>query len=236
MLVHTLFDALAWATALLAGYWLRQRHGTQFRQIGFTARPGYWIAALIGLSLGATAVAALNNGLAGLLPLGHSLAGGLAGGTLAVELYKRVQGIAGSTGGILVLPLCLGIAVGRLGCLAAGMEDFTYGLPTALPWAHDFGDGIPRHPTPVYESLAMLGFAGLFVVALERRWPVASGAWFYLFVIWYGAQRFAWEFLKPYPLVLGPLNLYHLISAGLMVYGLGMLWVARGNDGDRSGS
>lgn len=236
MLLHTLFDALAWGTALLAGYWMRQRHGTRFRQIGFTARPGYWIAVLIGLSLGAAAVAALNNGLAGLLPIGHSLAGGLAGGILAVEIYKRAQGIAGSTGGILVLPLCLGIAIGRWGCLAAGLQDFTYGLPTALPWGHDFGDGIPRHPVPVYESLAMLAFAGVFVGALERHWQVPAGAWFYLFATWYGAQRFAWEFLKPYPLVLGPLNLYHLISAGLIVYGLGMLLVARGSDGDRTES
>ncbi|WP_119420769.1 prolipoprotein diacylglyceryl transferase [Desertibaculum subflavum] len=227
MLIHTLFDALAWAMAALAALWVRRRHGAAFARIGLTERPGYWISGLAGLGLGASAVAALNNGLAGLLPIGHSVAGALAGGILAVEAYKAAQGIRGSTGGILVLPLALGIAVGRFGCLAAGIEDFTYGLPTALPWAHDFGDGVPRHPVPVYESLAMLGFAALFVAALERRWPIPSDTWFYLFAIWYGAQRFAWEFLKPYPLVLGPLNLYHLICAGLIVYGLGML-AARG--------
>jgi phosphatidylglycerol:prolipoprotein diacylglycerol transferase len=223
MLIHTLFDLLAWGVALLAGLWVRRRHGGRFRQISLGERPGYWIAGLAGLAFGALAVAALNNGLAGLLPIGHSLAGALAGGILAIEIYKAAQGIRGSTGGILVLPLALGIAVGRFGCLAAGLEDFTYGTPTDLPWAHDFGDGVGRHPVPVYESLAMLVFVALFIAALERDWAAPADAWFYLFVIWYGAQRFAWEFLKPYPLVLGPLNLYHLICAGLIAYGLGML-------------
>jgi prolipoprotein diacylglyceryltransferase len=223
MLIHTLFDLGAWTVAALAALWVRRRHGAGFTRIGLTERPGYWIAGLAGLGLGASAVAALNNGLAGLLPVGHSVAGALVGGIVAIELYKAAQGLRGSTGGILVLPLALGIAVGRLGCLAAGIEDFTYGVPSTLPWAHDFGDGVPRHPVPVYESLAMAGFAAFFVAALERRWPVPADAWFYLFAIWYGAQRFAWEFLKPYPLVLGPFNLYHLISAGLVLYGLGML-------------
>jgi phosphatidylglycerol:prolipoprotein diacylglycerol transferase len=27
---------------------------------------------------------------------------------------------------------------------------------------------------------------------------------FYLFVGWYALQRFVWEFLKPYPTVIGP--------------------------------
>lgn len=43
---------------------------------------------------------------------------------------------------------------------------------------------------------------------------------FYAFAIAYGAQRFVWEFLKPYPSLIGPLNLFHLLSAGLVVYGV----------------
>lgn len=36
---------------------------------------------------------------------------------------------------------------------------------------------------------------------------------------WYGAQRFCWEFLKPYPELIGPFNLFHLLSLGLIAYG-----------------
>ena len=32
---------------------------------------------------------------------------------------------------------------------------------------------------------------------------------FYAMCMWYGATRFAWEFLKPYPLLVGPFNIFH---------------------------
>ncbi|MFX8918465.1 hypothetical protein ABTN06_19135, partial [Acinetobacter baumannii] len=45
---------------------------------------------------------------------------------------------------------------------------------------------------------------------------------FHAMVIVYAAQRFGLEFLKPYPPVLGPLNVFHLLMLGLIAYGL--LW------------
>ena len=51
---------------------------------------------------------------------------------------------------------------------------------------------------------------------------------FYLFTAYYGIQRFAWEFLKPYPTVLGPFNLFHLVCIVLFAYSLVML--RRNND------
>jgi hypothetical protein len=30
-----------------------------------------------------------------------------------------------------------GVAVGRIGCYYAGIDDFTYATPTDLPWGHD---------------------------------------------------------------------------------------------------
>lgn len=50
------------------------------------------------------------------------------------------------------------MAVGRLGCFFAGLPDYTYGVPTDLPWGVNFGDGVPRHPVQLYESAAMLLF------------------------------------------------------------------------------
>jgi hypothetical protein len=39
-------------------------------------------------------------------------------------------------------------------------------------------------------------------------------------IIFYACQRFLWEFLKPYPAVLGPLNVFHLLMLGLLIYGI----------------
>ncbi len=138
----------------------------------------------------------------------------------------------GSTGAVFAGPLALGIAIGRWGCLFAGLADRTYGAPTRLPWGVDLGDGVPRHPVQVYESAAMLAFLGLYVAGLAARrdWAVRRG--FYVFSIWYGAQRFLWEFLKPYPRLVGGLDLFQFVALGLIAYG--WLYYARDRARDRA--
>jgi prolipoprotein diacylglyceryltransferase len=66
----------------------------------------------------------------------------------------------------------------------------------------------------------MLAFLGLYLVALARRAAWTRGRAFYLFVLWYAAQRFVWEFLKPYPDLVGPLNLFQLLCLALILYAL----------------
>ena len=152
--------------------------------------------------------------------------GALAGGILAIELYKWSAGIAMRTGARFALPLALGIAVGRLGCYFAGLDDFTYGIPTTLPFGHDFGDGILRHPVQLYESAAMAVFAILYVVATLNRNAFVITNGFYLVLVYYGAQRFLWEFLKPYGTLIGPLTLFHLLSLSILLYAAFMLATA----------
>ena len=105
--------------------------------------------------------ASLNLWLSGLPGIARSVEGALAGGIVAIELYKWRNGISLRTGARFALPLAIGIAVGRIGCYFAGLDDFTYGTPTTLPWGHDFGDGIARHPVQLYESAAMAGVRGV---------------------------------------------------------------------------
>ena len=56
--------------------------------------------------------------------------------------------------------------------LLAGLHDDTYGLPTALPWGIDLGDGVPRHPAPLNDIPRLdrrhvaLAVFGLVVFAL----------------------------------------------------------------------
>jgi prolipoprotein diacylglyceryltransferase len=56
------------------------------------------------------------------------------------------------------------------------------------------------------------------------RFVVDNG--FYLAVGCYGAQRFVWEFFKPYGALIGPLTLFHLLSAAIVAYAVVMIATA----------
>ncbi len=221
--IHAAFDLAAW----LSG-WLTTRLVARLDLVPATGRtiasdPGYFSALGAGALAGAYVFGSANLSLEGMWQWGHSIAGALAGAIVAVEIYKRWHGIRGSTGMGLAAPLAVGIAVGRLGCFFAGLPDNTYGIPTSLPWGVDFGDGIPRHPVQLYESFSMLLFAVVwFAAALTRRRSVIRQG-FYLFVFWYALQRFAWEFLKPYPKIAGPFNIFHVLCLAMLAYSVFMM-------------
>jgi prolipoprotein diacylglyceryltransferase len=225
MLIHTVFDLLGWLTAALVGVLVGRLHllgAAAMPRTPFTD-PGYFIALGIGALVGAIFVGSLNLNLAGTFALGHSIAGGIIGGIVGVEIYKWANGIRGSTGRGFVAPLAAGIAIGRLGCFFAGLPDYTYGIPTSLPWGVDFGDGIARHPVQLYESAAMLLFLAAYLGAMARGSAVFLRDGFYVFVAYYGMQRFLWEFLKPYPTVIGPFNVFHLLCVAMIAYSLVMI-------------
>jgi phosphatidylglycerol---prolipoprotein diacylglyceryl transferase len=225
--LHSLFEALAWAAALAVGWWTRRHSFAAIRLPMEGGRyPVYLLILWLGAVAGAYGLGSLNIELAGMPGEGRSILGAIVGGVIAAEIYKGIFGIRGSTGAVLVLPLAVAIAIGRIGCFLAGLPDYTYGIPSGLPWAVDFGDGIPRHPVQLYESLTMALFALGFFLWLRRR-PAAAGYGFYVFAGFYGLQRFLWEFLKPYPTLLGPLNLFHLAAAALVLYAAVMLRVAK---------
>jgi hypothetical protein len=236
---HVLFDAVAWAAGLALGWALSRwrLQGAVERVAGVTG-PGYFIALVAGAIPGAWLTGSFNTLLGPSPTLSHSVAGALVGAIAGVEIYKRLRGIHGSTGGVFVGPFALGVVIGRWGCLFTGLPDRTFGLPTSLPWAVDLGDGIGRHPVQIYESLVMAAFLSVYLIALARRSPWALRRGFYALAMTYGAQRFVWEFLKPYPRLIGPLNLFHLLSAGLVIYGFaywrGDLRRERAGGGDAS--
>jgi prolipoprotein diacylglyceryltransferase len=216
VIIHTAFDLLAIVTAAAVFYFLplpQSSVGQPWR-----LHPSYVSFAAFGMMVGALVAGTGNLLLSGFSEIGKSVLGGLAGAILAVEILKRRLGLTGSTGLRFAAPLAAAIAVGRIGCFFAGMADRTYGTATDLPWGHDFGDGVSRHPVQLYEAIAMMLFLVVFVVMLRRGYRVAASAGFYLFVGVYAAQRFLWEFIKPYGTVIGPFNLFHLICLGLLAY------------------
>jgi phosphatidylglycerol---prolipoprotein diacylglyceryl transferase len=220
VIVHSVFDLLAATAAMATTFavyrWRLQEAGERIERAG----AAYGLSLVAGAAVGGFAAGTLNLWLSGLPGVGRSIVGALAGAIAAVELFKFFRGIKGSTGLIFVPAFATSVIVGRWGCYLSGIADQTYGTPTTLPWGHDFGDGIPRHPVQLYESFAMAAFLAVALVLLGRRNPFFLRNGFYLLVLWYAFQRFLWEFLKPYGAVLGSFNLFHFICAGLMIYSL----------------
>ena len=150
---------------------------------------------------------------------GKTIVGALIGGLLTVELTKRYIGLRTSTGDLYAIPLAIGIAIGRIGCFLTGLSDNTYGTPTNLPWGVDFGDGIRRHPTQLYEIIYLVLLIPLLYRVLRSIHYAAvspaaipppandqrpttillPGDAFKLFMIGYMALRLLDDFIKPYP-------------------------------------
>lgn len=128
---------------------------------------------------------------------GKSVIGGLLGGLAGVEIGKRLEGIQGSTGDAFVRPLQFGMIIGRIGCFLTGLDDHTSGNPTDVPWAYDYGDGIPRHPTQIYEIIFQL------ILAIGMYWKrdafTESGDRFRVFLVSYLIYRLFIEAIRPIP-------------------------------------
>ena len=229
MAIHAAFDLLASLTSfvltLLVYRWRLQGALQRVEQAGF----GYVAALLIGAAVGGYGFGTLNLWLSGTPHVARSIVGALAGSIVAIEFFKWLRGITGSTGIIFVPAFAVTVVVGRWGCFLSGLADETHGTVTTLPWGVDLGDGVMRHPVQLYESFAMLGFLLVAVLLISKRnpWFMANG--FYALVAFYAAQRFVWEFLKPYGSVLGPFNLFHLVCLALLAYA----WVMMGRRHER---
>ena len=216
--LHTLFEVFAYTV----GYQL-YRHSRQ--QSGdFLHDEQRWIiiaAAAIGALLGSRILGILEQAPrlsitwhTFLQPGGKTIVGGLLGGWIAVEITKRIRGIHSRTGDLFAIPLCIGIAVGRIGCLLAGLADDTYGTPTSLPWGIDFGDGIPRHPTQLYEILFLVFLAA--ILYRYNRKPHPEGTTFRIFLFAYLLWRLVIDFIKPQPLLHGLNLIQWACVAGLL--------------------
>lgn len=142
-----------------------------------------------------------NNPVAwGQLFAGQSIVGGLLGGLIGVELAKKLVGIKYSTGDDFVLPLIVGTVIGRIGCFLAGLNDGTYGVATAMLWGVDFGDGVARHPTQLYDMMFAVVWGGCL---WHQRALLAAkpGLAFKLYLAGYLFWRLCVDAIKPLPYV-----------------------------------
>lgn len=225
VLIHTILEVLAYTVGTQVFLWQRRTLGLSALQDKDQA---LWV--IIGAALGA----ALGSKLAFWLEdpavafahfpdwrqllQGKSIVGGLLGGLVGVEISKKMIGQHRSTGDAFVLPLAVGMCIGRVGCFLAGLADHTYGVATNLPWAVDFGDGISRHPTQLYEIV----FIAIWTTCILQRKQNFScvGDAFRCYLAGYLLFRLFVEFIKPIPMVyLGMLSgIQCLCVLGLAYY------------------
>jgi phosphatidylglycerol:prolipoprotein diacylglycerol transferase len=139
--------------------------------------------------------------------------------------------------------LMIAYGIGRIGCQLAGDGD--YGLPTDLPWAMSYPNGmvstlaarnpelveyfrmifpgrpVPEdimvHPAPVYETLT--AFAFFAILWKLRTQPRGMGWIFGVYLILAGIERFFVEFIRINPLYMG-LSQAQWIALALIVGGL----------------
>jgi phosphatidylglycerol---prolipoprotein diacylglyceryl transferase len=150
---------------------------------------------------------------------GKTITTGLVGAYLSVELVKLVLGVRAKTGDGLAVPVAVALAVGRLGCF---VNPCCFGEPTGLPWGVDFGDGLRRHPTQLYESLFHAIWA-VILVRLNQR-DVLRYQRLKLYLLAYCGFRFAVEFIRVEPKWLGPLTYYQVVVTGFAAF-LAVQWV-----------
>ena len=224
---HLFFEALAYAVAFRVYLSLRKRFGDP---IPTTIRWVVIAAAVAGAALGSKLLFWLedpqmtwrNLHNPAYLLSGKTIVGALVFGLITVELVKHFVGLRESTGDLYAIPLALGIAIGRIGCFLTGLSDDTYGTATTLPWGVDFGDGVLRHPTQLYEIiflLAMIPVLWRVIIAVrESSTTYRAGDVFKMFMISYMFFRLLCDFIKPYPRILLGLGGIQWACVAILLY------------------
>lgn len=155
---------------------------------------------------------------------GFAWAGSLIAGVLTLILLARhYKWSLAAMFDVCSPAAAIGYGVGRIGCLISGDGD--YGIPSSLPWAMSFPNGlVPTtervHPTPIYEFLAsMVIFYYLWRLgarSIRERRPCGEviGAYF----LWTGAARFLVEFIR-----INPRSVFGMLSNAQLVALISML-------------
>lgn len=198
--IHLVFEYLAFFLAFRYYILLRNQNKDT---ITSNNRLSIILGAAIGAFLGSRIVGFLENPLLtsstdNIIQLLNmkTIMGGLFGGLLGVEIAKKIINEKQSSGDLFVLPIILGIFIGRIGCFLSGINEFTYGIKTSSFLGMDLGDGVLRHPIVAYELLFLIVMFLIFK-NLQKRWALQSGSLFKYFMLSYFGFRFFIEFLKP---------------------------------------
>jgi len=171
--------------------------------------------------------------------------GGLLGGIGGVLLNGwRLRVPRQYTMELTAAPLALGYALGRVGCFLVNDD---YGLPSTLPWAMKFPEGLPAttvanlsrlhatfppdanpldvvavHPTQIYETgLMFLAFLWLWHLRTHQH---ALGWRFGVYLALAGVERFLIEFVRAKDdRIFGPLSVAQVTSLLVVLAGVAIM-------------
>jgi len=232
--------ALAYICGLLAGYWILRREaarpGTALTPEGVDSLLNH---VLLGVILGGRLGYVMFYDPAFFLtnPMeiikvwqgGMAFHGGLLGVSVAMWIFARKQGLHllhVSDRVAMVTPI--GLFLGRLSNFINGELQ---GRVTDVPWAMVFpqGDGLPRHPSQLYEAgLEGLALGLVMLVGARRGWLRFRGRLTAVLLLGYGAARFAVEYVRePDPqlgLLLGVGTMGQALCVPMIAAGLYLIW------------
>lgn len=145
---------------------------------------------------------------------GKTIIGGLIGGVIGAKVTKKIFKIEARRGNLFAPAIAIGDAIGRIGCFLRGC---CYGKPTSLPWGVNFGDGILRHPTQIYESLFMLGMF-IYLERIKNREDIKPGQLLKILMVAYFTFRFFIEFMRAGDVFLFGLTAFQIVSLIAIIY------------------
>lgn len=235
--------ALAYIAGLLGGYWALRREANR---LDAPMRPEavdsllnhVIIGVIIGGRLGY--VSFYNPAFFAANPMeilmvwqgGMSFHGGLAGVTIAMWIFARKQSIsvlAVSDRVAMVTPI--GLFLGRLSNF---INAELYGRVTSLPWGMVFpgSDGLPRHPSQLYEAgLEGLLLGTIMLFGWRRGWLEKTGRMTAVLLTGYGLSRFLIEFVRqPDPqigILMNLITMGQLLCLPMLLAGGFIIWKNR---------
>jgi phosphatidylglycerol---prolipoprotein diacylglyceryl transferase len=151
-----------------------------------------------------------------MLATGKSIVGALLGGYAAVEAAKKLTGYRAATGDWFAMLVPVGVLIGRVGCLVQGCCLGAV-CPPAWYTIRDI-EGEPRWPAVPVEML--FNAIAIIVFFILRRKKMLTGQHFHLYLIGYGLFRFAHEFMRDTPRILGILSGYQIAALAVAALGI----------------
>ncbi|MEN9570595.1 MAG: hypothetical protein RL172_1826 [Bacteroidota bacterium] len=223
ILLHAVTEFAAYFVAFRYFLFLRKKSSDS---ISTNNRTWILIGAILGAVLGSRIVGGLED--PGQLKMADNfwlyfyqnktVLGGFLGGVWGVEAIKIIIGEKNSSGDLFTYPMILALIIGRIGCFCMGIYEETYGTVTRLFTGMNLGDGKLRHPVTLYEILFLL-LLWIGLAQAEKKYELANGLRFKLFMMAYCCYRFLQEFIKPhYTLSIGLSTIQLTALVGLLYY------------------